>query len=122
MRQPPCYNRAAVSNAAKSTEAVQSPVARLDSVPMLDLRRQFEQIRAEVLAAVGRVCESQHYILGPEVEVFEREVAAFCGVNEAIVRFCAKGSLPNCGRYCRCIFTGSARTWICGARLRRSLG
>src|SRR5258708_5374273 len=51
---------------------------------MLDLQRQYEQIRAEVLAAVGRVCASQHYILGEEVEAFEREVAAFCGAGDAV--------------------------------------
>ena len=38
---------------------------------MLDLQRQYEQVRAEVLAAVGRVCASQHYILGQEVEAFD---------------------------------------------------
>ena len=57
---------------------------------MLDLSRQFEQIRAEVLAAVGRVCASQHYILGPEVEALERELAAFCGAAEAVG--CASGT------------------------------
>jgi dTDP-4-amino-4,6-dideoxygalactose transaminase len=51
---------------------------------MLDLQRQYEQIRSEVLQAVGRVCASQHYILGPEVEQFEREVADFCGAGEAV--------------------------------------
>ena len=55
-----------------------------DSVPMLDLQRQYEQVRAEVLAAVGRVCASQHYILGPEVEAFERELADFCGATDAV--------------------------------------
>ena len=39
---------------------------------MLDLQRQYDQVRAEVLQAVGRVCASQHYVLGPEVEQFER--------------------------------------------------
>jgi dTDP-4-amino-4,6-dideoxygalactose transaminase len=57
---------------------------------MLDLRRQYEQIRAEVLAAVGRVCASQHYILGAEVEAFERELAGFCGAGEAVG--CASGT------------------------------
>jgi dTDP-4-amino-4,6-dideoxygalactose transaminase len=57
---------------------------------MLDLQRQFEQIRAEVLASVGRVCASQHYILGPEVEALEREMAAFCGTAEAVG--CASGT------------------------------
>jgi dTDP-4-amino-4,6-dideoxygalactose transaminase len=57
---------------------------------MLDLQRQFEQIRAEVLASVGRVCASQHYILGPEVEALEREMAVFCGTAEAVG--CASGT------------------------------
>jgi dTDP-4-amino-4,6-dideoxygalactose transaminase len=61
-----------------------SAVPLPDSVPMLDLQRQYEQVRAEVLAAVGRVCASQHYILGPEVEAFEREVADFCGAHDAV--------------------------------------
>jgi dTDP-4-amino-4,6-dideoxygalactose transaminase len=62
----------------------------LDSVPLLDLQRQYEQVRAEVLAAVGRVCASQHYILGPEVEAFERELADFCGARDAVG--CASGT------------------------------
>jgi dTDP-4-amino-4,6-dideoxygalactose transaminase len=65
-------------------------VTALDSVPMLDLQRQFEQVRAEVLAAVGRVCASQHYILGREVEAFERELAEFCGARDAVG--CASGT------------------------------
>jgi len=59
-------------------------------VPMLDLQRQYEQIRADVLAAVGRVCASQHYILGPEVEALEGEVADFCGAGDAVG--CASGT------------------------------
>ena len=51
---------------------------------MLDLRRQYDQIRAEVLAAVERVCASQHYILGTEVEALERELADFCGTRDAV--------------------------------------
>jgi dTDP-4-amino-4,6-dideoxygalactose transaminase len=57
---------------------------------MLDLQRQYEQVRAEVLAAVGRVCASQHYILGAEVEALERELAEFCGAREAVG--CASGT------------------------------
>src|SRR5271169_1167482 len=62
----------------------------LDRVPMLDLQRQYEQVRAEVLAAVGRVCASQHYILGGEVEALERELADFCGARDAVG--CASGT------------------------------
>jgi dTDP-4-amino-4,6-dideoxygalactose transaminase len=67
-----------------------SPGTSPDSVPMLDLQRQYEQVRAEVLAAVGRVCASQHYILGAEVEAFERELAEFCGAHDAVG--CASGT------------------------------
>ena len=57
---------------------------------MLDLHRQYDQVHAEVLAAVGRVCASQHYILGPEVEALERELADFCGSRDAVG--CASGT------------------------------
>jgi dTDP-4-amino-4,6-dideoxygalactose transaminase len=57
---------------------------------MLDLQRQYDQVRAEVLEAVGRVCASQHYILGPEVEAFERKLAEFCGARDAVG--CASGT------------------------------
>jgi dTDP-4-amino-4,6-dideoxygalactose transaminase len=73
------------------TRAVnKTPEQRLDSVPMLDLHRQYDQVRAEVLAAVGRVCASQNYILGPEVEALERELADFCGAHDAVG--CASGT------------------------------
>jgi dTDP-4-amino-4,6-dideoxygalactose transaminase len=62
----------------------------LTTVPLLDQQRQYEQIRAEVLAAVGRVCASQQYILGSEVESFERDLADFCGAKEAVG--CASGT------------------------------
>ena len=57
---------------------------------MLDLQRQYERIRAEVLAAVGRVCASQQYILGAEVEALERELAEYCGARDAVG--CASGT------------------------------
>ncbi len=65
-------------------------VRSVESVPLLDLRRQYERVGAEVLAAIERVCASQQYILGSEVEAFERELAAFCGTREAVG--CASGT------------------------------
>ena len=66
----------------------QSSIAKrrtsFDSIPLLDLRRQYEQIREEVLAAVERVCASQHFVLGAEVEGLEREVAVFTGASAAV--------------------------------------
>jgi dTDP-4-amino-4,6-dideoxygalactose transaminase len=57
---------------------------------MLDLSRQYAGLRADILAAVERVCASQSFILGTEVEALERESAAFCGVEHAVG--CASGT------------------------------
>jgi len=54
------------------------------TVPLLDLEAQYRPIRDEVLAAVVRVCDSQRFIQGPEVEALERELAAALGVADAI--------------------------------------
>ncbi|HUF48529.1 MAG TPA: DegT/DnrJ/EryC1/StrS family aminotransferase [Vicinamibacterales bacterium] len=54
------------------------------AVPLLDLGRQYRPIRAEVLAAITRVCDSQQFILGAEVEALERELAAHIGVEHAV--------------------------------------
>ena len=48
------------------------------AVPLLDLKAQYATIRDEVQEALDRVIESQHFILGPEVEALEREVADYC--------------------------------------------
>jgi len=53
-------------------------------VPMIDLKKQFAEIKDEVLAAVTEILESAHYILGPKVAEFEKTVAAYHGVPEAI--------------------------------------
>jgi dTDP-4-amino-4,6-dideoxygalactose transaminase len=54
------------------------------AVPLLDLQAQYRPIRDELLAALVRVCDSQQFILGPEVEALERELAAYLGVEHAI--------------------------------------
>jgi dTDP-4-amino-4,6-dideoxygalactose transaminase len=54
------------------------------SVPLLDLKAQFAPIRDEMLAAIARVCDSQQFILGAEVDAFEREIASLLGVRHAI--------------------------------------
>jgi dTDP-4-amino-4,6-dideoxygalactose transaminase len=53
-------------------------------VPLLDLKEQYKTIRPEIEAAIRRVLESQQFILGPEVDAFENEIAALCGVRHAI--------------------------------------
>ncbi len=59
-------------------------------VPLLDLRAQHQSIRDEVMAAVERVFDSQAFILGAEVEHFERAAAEYCRAKHAIG--CASGS------------------------------
>ncbi len=60
------------------------------TVPLLDLKPQFAALKDELEAAVARVMASQGFILGPEVEAFEREMAEFLNVPHAIG--CASGT------------------------------
>jgi histidinol-phosphate/aromatic aminotransferase/cobyric acid decarboxylase-like protein len=53
-------------------------------VPLLDLQAQYAPLRDELLHAVTRVCDSQRFILGPEVEALEHELAEHLEVPEAI--------------------------------------
>ena len=55
-----------------------------DPIPLLDLKAQYASIRDEIRVAVDRVLDSQQFILGPEVEALEREIAAYCGCTHAI--------------------------------------
>lgn len=54
------------------------------SVPLLDLDAQYRPLRDELLAAVTRVCDSQRFIMGPEIDSLERELCALLGVKHAI--------------------------------------
>jgi dTDP-4-amino-4,6-dideoxygalactose transaminase len=58
--------------------------------PFLDLKAQFATIDKEVIDAVTKVFESQHFILGPEVEALERAIAQYVGTKFAIG--CGSGS------------------------------
>jgi dTDP-4-amino-4,6-dideoxygalactose transaminase len=72
-------------NSAGSTPDLVQPLFEF-----LDLKAQFASIRDEVMAAVARVMESQHFILGPEVAKFEEEIAAKLGAKHAVG--CASGT------------------------------
>ncbi len=56
----------------------------MPAVPLLDLQRQYASIREEILAAIERVCASQQFVLGAEVEALEHEIAAFTGAKDAV--------------------------------------
>ena len=70
-------------------------------VPLLDLQAQYATIKDEVNQAVARVFESQHFVLGAEVQALEQEIARYSQTEFAIG--CASGSdalllaLMSCG-------------------------
>ncbi len=53
-------------------------------VPLLDLKPQYQQLKAELRDAIDRVVESQVFILGPEVDRFEADAAAYCRTQFAL--------------------------------------
>jgi dTDP-4-amino-4,6-dideoxygalactose transaminase len=54
------------------------------SVPFLDLKASYEELRGELDEAFRRVMESGWYILGKELSAFEEEFAAYCGVEHCV--------------------------------------
>jgi len=71
------------------------------NIPLHDLAAQYQPIRDEVRAAVERVLDSQQFVLGPEVQALEEEIAKYSQTKFAIG--CASGSdalllaLMSCG-------------------------
>jgi len=53
-------------------------------VPILDLKTEYAELRDEILAALDRVCQNSSFVLGEEVEAFEREFADFCGTKHCV--------------------------------------
>jgi dTDP-4-amino-4,6-dideoxygalactose transaminase len=56
----------------------------MTNVPLLDLKAQFAQIRAEVMPVIDKVCAGQHFILGEHVRALEEEVAHYCAASFGI--------------------------------------
>src|SRR5476649_2750954 len=56
----------------------------MTNVPLLDLKAQFAQIRAEVMPVIDQVCAGQHFILGEHVRALEEEVARYCAASAGI--------------------------------------
>ena len=55
-----------------------------NTIPMLDLRAQYQTLKPELDAAVMGVVESMQYINGPDVEAMEKEIAEYCQANHCI--------------------------------------
>lgn len=53
-------------------------------IPVLDLKPQYQSLKEEIHQSIARVLESGQFIMGPEVKLFEQEVAAYLEVKHAI--------------------------------------
>jgi dTDP-4-amino-4,6-dideoxygalactose transaminase len=53
-------------------------------VSLLDLRGQYATLKKEILPVLEECCDNQDFILGPRVEKFEKNLAAYCGTKHAI--------------------------------------
>ncbi len=54
------------------------------NISLVDLKAQYNSIKDEINEAIQRVLQSGQFILGPEVETFESEIAAYCQANYAV--------------------------------------
>jgi dTDP-4-amino-4,6-dideoxygalactose transaminase len=62
----------------------QTTKTSVEPIPPLDLKAQWLSIKNEISAAINAVVESQQFILGPQVQAFEEEVAKYCGTKFAV--------------------------------------
>ena len=53
-------------------------------VPLLDLKEQYKSIKEEILMVAEEIFESQHFILGPRVEVLEKDISGYCSSKHAV--------------------------------------
>lgn len=60
------------------------------SIPSFDLTRNYARVKEEIKVALDRVLETQNFILGSEVEAFEKEMASYLEIDSAIA--CASGT------------------------------
>ena len=54
------------------------------TIPLVDLKAQYETIKDEINEAIQEVLTSQYFILGPKVKELEEKVADYCGVRYGI--------------------------------------
>ena len=81
MKKPAAKKITAKKPARAARPAAVAPVT---SVPLLDLVAQYRTIQKEIEPVILSVLASQRFIMGPEVEGLEKEVAAYCGARFAV--------------------------------------
>src|SRR4029079_11022965 len=79
-----CYSRSSAaacgrSQACRLAARCLRPIFTPMNVKLLDLQSQYLPLRQEIRRAIDEVCDAQALILGPHVERFEKELAAYCG-------------------------------------------
>jgi dTDP-4-amino-4,6-dideoxygalactose transaminase len=62
----------------------QTTKTSLEHIPPLDLKAQWLSVKDEISAAINAVVESQQFILGPQVQALEEEIARYCGAKFAV--------------------------------------
>jgi dTDP-4-amino-4,6-dideoxygalactose transaminase len=72
------------TNGSVSTPSNPAPV------PLLDVSRQYQPLKKELMDAIGRVCDSGRFVLGPDCEQLETALAQYCQAKFAVA--CASGS------------------------------
>ncbi len=77
-------SRAALTAATstKGTEAFPCPIP--STVPLLDLRKQYDEIADEIQEVLDPILKSQNFILGPEVDALRKELADYCQTEFAL--------------------------------------
>src|ERR1700676_1932007 len=86
----PCFRREISSRMPGPFESTMTAPPRpptdpsTQMIPMLDLRAQFETIAPEIRAAVEAVLTAQQFVLGPQGDALEREIAEACGVSSGV--------------------------------------
>ena len=60
------------------------------TVPLLDLKLQYESLRDEVEPMLQEICDSQYFVLGPKVAELENKISSYVGTERAVG--CASGS------------------------------
>jgi len=53
-------------------------------VPLLDLKAEYHELRDQIFPALDRVCENSAFVLGEDVEQFERGFASYCDVKHCV--------------------------------------
>jgi len=69
---------------AHTESAIRNPQSAIHPVPFVDLQAQYRSIKSEIDAAIQRVLDTSAFILGREVEAFEREFAEYVGAQECV--------------------------------------